>query len=218
MADASRSLAEGRSPEPLPEEGSAELVALARSFNEMAAQLEQAREAERSFLLSVSHELKTPLTAIRGYAEGLADGAVSPDEAVAIIRREADRLERLVRDLLELARMNRSEFSVDRLQIDLALVAREAVGRFEAEARTCGVALEAVAGAPAPAEGDHDRALQVVSNLVENALRSTPPGGSVRVRAEPGLLAVEDTGLGLPADDLPHAFERFYLIRPPRGR
>ena len=89
VAEASRSLAEGVSPDPVPVEGSAELALLATSFNEMAEQLQKAREAERNFLLSVSHELKTPLTAIRGYAEALEDGAVPPEEAAATIREEA---------------------------------------------------------------------------------------------------------------------------------
>ncbi|MDQ3822452.1 MAG: HAMP domain-containing histidine kinase, partial [Actinomycetota bacterium] len=171
----------------------------------------RAREAERSFLLSVSHELKTPLTAIRGYAEAVAEGAIAPDEAAETIVREAARLERLVRDLLDLARMNKSEFSVHAEPIDLAAAAREAVGRYDAQARTFGVALEASADGAAPAIGDADRAIQVVSNLVENALRVTPPGGTVRVVAEPGKLVVEDTGPGLQPDELPRAFERFYL-------
>ncbi len=219
VAEASRSLAEGRSPEPVPLGGSAELAVLAQTFNDMAAQLNQAREAEKNFLLSVSHELKTPLAAIRGYAEGLEDGVFTSDEASATIREESRRLERLVRDLLDLARMNRREFVVHHERIDLGQAAREVTRRYEAEARTAGVELEPVADGPAPAIADPDRVLQVVSNLVENALRSTPAGGSVRVRAEPGLLSVEDTGVGLPPEDLPHTFERFYLYdRSPDGR
>jgi signal transduction histidine kinase len=212
VAEAARSLAAGSSPEPVPAEGSAELALLAESFNDMAVQLAKAKEAEQSFLLSVSHELKTPLTAIRGYAEGLKEGVVTIDEAAETIRLESYRLERLVRDLLDLARMNRSEFTVDREPVDLGDAAREVVRRFESQARTFEVALEAVADAgAATAEGDFDRVLQVLSNLVENALRSTPAGGSVRIVAEPGSLTVTDTGTGLPADDLPRAFERFYL-------
>ncbi|HSL65198.1 MAG TPA: HAMP domain-containing sensor histidine kinase, partial [Gaiellaceae bacterium] len=164
-----------------------------------------------SFLLSVSHELKTPLTAIRGYAEGLAEGAVPVDEAADTVAREASRLERLVGDLLDLARMNRSEFSVRREPVDLAVAAREVVRRYEPQARSFGVELEAVADGTAPALGDGDRVLQVASNLVENALRLTPRGGSVRVVAERGVLAVEDTGPGLRPEELPRAFERFYL-------
>jgi two-component system sensor histidine kinase BaeS len=219
VADASRSLAEGVSPDPVPLGGSAELAMLAQTFNDMAAQLNQAREAEKNFLLSISHELKTPLAAIRGYAEGLEDGVFSPEEATEIIREEARRLERLVRDLLDLARMNRREFVVHRERVDLRDVAREVARRYEADARAAGVELEAVAELPAPAFADQDRVLQVVSNLVENALRSTPAGGSVRVLAQPGTLVVEDTGVGLAPEDLPHTFERFYLHdRNPDGR
>jgi signal transduction histidine kinase len=177
----------------------------------MAAQLHRAREAERNFLLSVSHELKTPLAAIRGYAEGLEEGVFTSDEAAETIREEARRLERLVRDLLDLARMNRREFVVHHERIDLGHVAREVTRRYEAEARAAGVELECVSDGPAPAIADPDRALQVVSNLVENALRSTPAGGRVRVQAEAGMLIVEDTGVGLARDDVERAFERFYL-------
>jgi two-component system OmpR family sensor kinase len=211
VADASRSLAAERSLAPLPVEGPSELAQLASSFNEMAAQLARARAAERQFLLSVSHELKTPLTAIRGYAEALAEEALPLDEAAETIRLEAARLERLVHDLLDLARMNKSEFGVRREPVDLAVAAREAVRRYEAQARNYGVALEAAVDGAAPAVGDGDRVLQVISNLVENALRVTPAGGSVRVVAEPGVVAVEDSGPGLKADELPRAFDRFFL-------
>jgi len=210
VADATRSLAADEHHEPLPQEGTSEVALLAKAFNEMAQQLAASREAERNFLLSVSHELKTPLTAIRGYAEGLADGAFDADEAAHTIGVEAGRLERLVRDLLDLARMNRSEFSVRNEPVDLAEVAREAVRRHEAAAKQFGVAL-AAAGDETWVEGDEDRLLQVASNLVENALRETPAGGRVMVSAEPGRLSVADTDPGINADDLPHAFERFYL-------
>src|SRR5205807_7626354 len=103
------------------------------------------------------------------------------------------------------------EFVVHHERIDLGQVAREVARRYEAEARAADVELECVADGPAPAIADPDRALQVVSNLVENALRSTPAGGTVRVRAETGRLVVEDTGVGLAPEDLPHTFERFYL-------
>jgi two-component system, OmpR family, sensor kinase len=211
VVDATHSLAEERDPEPVPIEGAYEIARLARAFNEMAEQLARARAAEKQFLLSVSHELKTPLTAIRGYAEGVADGAFDTSEAVETISIEAARLERLVRDLLDLARINRTDFSIHRERIDLATIAREAVRRYEAQAREFGVTLEAFAPAPAPAIGDPDRMLQVTSNLVENALRLTPRGGVVRIAAAPATLTVEDTGPGLKHEDLPRAFERFYL-------
>ena len=211
IAAAARSLTRGTHPEPVPVEGAAEIATLAVAFNELAAQLRRAQEAERNFLLSVSHELKTPLTAIRGYAEAVEDGAVDAREAAATVASEARRLERLVHDLLDLARMNRTDFSVHNTEIDLAEVAEDVVRRYQQAAETFGVELHAVADGPAPAIGDADRVLQVVSNLVENALRLTPPGGEVRVLAAAGVLRVEDTGPGLAEADTERAFERFYL-------
>jgi two-component system sensor histidine kinase BaeS len=211
IAAAARTLARGAHPEPVPVEGATEIATLAGAFNELATQLQQAQEAERNFLLSVSHELKTPLTAIRGYAEAVEDGAIDPRDAAATVASEARRLERLVKDLLDLARMNRTDFSVHNTEIDLAEVAEDAVRRYGKQAHSFGVALWAVTESSAPAIADADRVLQVVSNLVENALRLTPAGGEVRVVAEPGLLRVEDTGPGLAEADTERAFERFYL-------
>jgi signal transduction histidine kinase len=210
VSDATRQLASEQEFTPLPTEGSAELSSLAIAFNDMAKQLTASRDAERNFLLSVSHELKTPLTAIRGYAEGLSEGVFAPDEAGRTILVEARRLERLVRDLLDLARMNRHTFSVGREPVDLADVAREAVARHESSARQFGVALTSE-GADAWVEADADRVLQIASNLVENALRETPRGGSVTVRAAGRRLSVTDTGPGIASEDLPHAFDRFFL-------
>lgn len=210
VAAATRALAADESHEPLSTRGTTELASLAEAFNQMTEQLAAARQAERDFLLSVSHELKTPLTAIRGYSEGLADGAFEADEAARVISLEASRLERLVRDLLDLARMNRSEFSVRSEPVDVAEIAREAVRRHEAAAREFGVGLTSE-GAETWVEADPDRLLQVTSNLVENALRETPVGGAVTVRAEPYRLLVSDTGTGIKPEDVTHAFERFYL-------
>jgi len=211
IAAAARTLTRGTHPDPVPVEGATEIATLAVAFNDLAVQLRQAQEAERSFLLSVSHELKTPLTAIRGYAEAVEDGAVDPREAAATVALEARRLERLVHDLLDLARMHRTDFSVLNTEIDLAEVADDAVRRYQQQAESFGVGLHALGDARAPAIADADRVLQVVSNLVENALRLTPPGGEVRVVATPGVLRVEDTGPGLAEPDTEHAFERFYL-------
>jgi two-component system sensor histidine kinase BaeS len=211
VAEAARSLAQGTHPEPVPVEGAAEIATLAQAFNALAEQLRRAQEAERDFLLSVSHELKTPLTSIRGYAEAVEDGAVDPREAASVVSAEARRLERLVRDLLDLARMHKTDFSVLNTEIDLGEIAQDAARRYQPQAEAFGVSLLALADGAAPAVGDADRVLQVVSNLVENALRLTPPGGEVRVVAGPGVLRVEDTGPGLADDDRDRAFERFYL-------
>jgi two-component system OmpR family sensor kinase len=212
VALATRRLASGESHEPIPEGGAEELEQLAAGFNHMADELAKARDAERAFLLSVSHELKTPLTAIRGHAEALSEEVLTPIEAGGVIVREATRLERLVRDLLDLARLNhRRGFSVERRELDLREVVQETALRYESQARVYDIELVATAEPGASALADHDRVLQVLSNLVENALRITPPGGSVSVSAEPGRLVVSDTGPGLDEDELPRAFDRFYL-------
>jgi two-component system OmpR family sensor kinase len=211
VAEASRDLAAGNHEEPLLERGAQEVVQLAASFNHMAAELDRAREAEQAFLLSVSHELKTPLAAIKGHAEALVDDVIPAEEAGEVIGREATRLERLVQDLLDLARLRARRFSARSGDIDLATVVGEIGRRYEEKARSLGIELSTAADGALPARGDHDRLLQVVSNLVENALRVTPAGGRVAVGVEGTALVIEDTGPGLDPEDLPQAFERFHL-------
>jgi len=211
VAAASRRLAEGESPEPLPVEGSTELRQLSTAFNDLSDELRRAQDAERAFLLSVSHELKTPLTAIRGHAEGLADGVVTAERAGEVIEREAHRLERLIRDLLDLARLRRRSFDVTPTPVDLGDVAGEALSRHGLQAQAYGVNLELRVEPPAGAIADAGRTLQALSNLVENAIRCTPKGGTVEIVASSGRLAVIDDGPGLEPGDLERAFERFYL-------
>jgi len=219
VAAASAVLAEGDRPEPIPEQGPAELAIMARSFNRMSERLGEAEEAQRTFVASVSHELKTPLTSLEGYGELLADGAVPAAEAGPVILAETARLERLVGDLLDSARLQQSSFSVKHEPVSLRRVVDEVARRYAAAARAYDVGLRTDAHAVGVAESDQslivladeDRLLQVVSNLVENALRCTPAGGSVTVRTVSRSISVEDTGPGLTPEDLEHAFERFYL-------
>ena len=217
VARASSRLAAGESPQQLPIAGARELRELAQSFNTMAGQLTRARGAERSFLLSVSHELKTPLTAIRGYAEGLEEGVLTPRHAVKVIRTEAARLERLIADLLQLARLNRQRFDIHPRTVDLVEIARDSAARHAARARELGIQLHLEEGSTALANADPDRLLQALSNLVENALRCTPPGGRITLSAAAGKLTVTDTGPGIARDEIPRAFERFFLYRRHNG-
>jgi signal transduction histidine kinase len=213
LARATERVAAGEPGVEVPVQGEDELAGLGRSFNAMSAELARARESQRRFLESVSHELKTPLTSIRGYAEALREGAVAPAEGGRVVAAEANRLERLVSDLLDLARLGREGFAVERRPVDLAAVSGTAVQRHLPQARALGVTLSAGAGNGdgAWAVGDEGRLLQATSNLIENALRLTPAGGAVTVSARPGEIVVADTGPGLGAEDLPHAFDRFYL-------
>ncbi|WP_354697779.1 hypothetical protein DSM112329_03419 [Paraconexibacter sp. AEG42_29] len=211
VSRAAGEVAAGRTDLAVPETGPAEFQQLGRSFNAMVADLHQARDAERRFLTSVSHELKTPLTAVRGYAEAIGDGTIPSAQAAAVIGQEAARLERLVADLLDLARLRQADFTVARERIDLAPIVVDAVARHALAADALGVTLVAEAAGPAPAIGDTGRMLQVVSNLIENAVRVAAAPGTVTVTARPGRIDVRDDGPGLTPDELPHAFERFWL-------
>ncbi len=211
LAGATERLAAGESGVTVPITGQDELAGLGRAFNHMSHELAGARESQRGFLESVSHELKTPLTSIRGYAEALEDGAVPAAEGGRVIAGEAGRLERLVFDLVDLARFGRAGFAVRHDRVDLAAVARAAVDRHNPRARELGVELSTPGAGPAWGLGDEDRLMQAVSNLIENALRLTPAGGSVIVAAGEGTISVRDTGPGLEPEDLPRAFDRFYL-------
>jgi two-component system sensor histidine kinase BaeS len=204
-----------------------ELVALADTLNAMAAELERAHGAEHAFLLSVSHDLRTPLTSIRGYAEALADGTLDDGDdearrrAATVIGAEARRLERLVGDLLDLSRLDAREFTLHPRPCDAAAVVQDAADGFAPAARDLGIALHVERGAPVAADVDPDRLGQVVANLVENALKYAVARVDVAARADgAGRLAVvvADDGPGIPAEDLPRVFDRLYTVRAAPGR
>jgi two-component system sensor histidine kinase BaeS len=196
----------------------AEIADLKEAFGGMVADLRNAREHEKAFLMSVSHELRTPLTAIRGYGEALADGTATDASAAGeVVARESVRLDRLVQDLLDLARLEAGEFSIHPQSVDLADVASSAVEALRPTAFENGVGLTLHANGTAPAHTDPDRVHQMIANLVENAVRVTPEGGTVTVEVSEDAIAVADDGPGMDAVDLDHAFERFYLWRKYKG-
>lgn len=201
-----------------------ELIDLGKSIDGMAEQLESARGLERAFLLSVSHDLRTPLTSIRGYAEALAHGAAETPEqrvrAAEIIEAEARRLERLVADLLELARLDTHQFSLTPRPIDARAVVAASVDGFRPSAQDLGVALECPPGPPIPVDADPERLGQIVANLMENALKYAVAEVSVEVYATNGTvrLRVDDDGPGIPPADMPRVFDRLYTARAAPGR
>jgi two-component system sensor histidine kinase BaeS len=190
----------------------------------MADELETARGHERAFLLSISHDLRTPLTSIKGYAEAMADGVIdsAPDRARAanVIAAEARRLERLVADLLDLARLDAHEFSLSPQQVDAREVVGSTVQGFAPAAQAWGVQLQLNPGAPVPAESDPERLAQIVANLVENALKYAKGSVVVDIASRNGHVEVrvDDDGPGIPSDDRERVFERLYTARTAAGR
>ncbi|MEM9466911.1 MAG: HAMP domain-containing sensor histidine kinase [Actinomycetota bacterium] len=196
--------------------GAADEVAdLVESVNTMAENLHRSKALERHFLMSVSHDLRTPLTSIKGYAEALADGAVDDAaRAGSVIESEANRLERLVGDLLLLARLERTDFPLDVQRVDLnGVVDATGVG-LRRGASERGITLTSrVPDAASWAEVDADRYAQIVGNLVSNALRFATREVVVTLWTAEGRhhLAVGDDGPGIADEDLPHVFERLYV-------
>jgi two-component system sensor histidine kinase BaeS len=192
-----------------------ELSELSSSINQMAGTLQRSRGLEQQFLLSVSHDLRTPLTSIRGYAEALADGTATDAQAAsAVILTEARRLERLVGDLLDLARLESRQFTLHETPLDLAGLVQRGVAAFEQEAHVADVELDLVVpDHPIAVRADPDRLAQVLANLLENALKYASHRIEIAVHdggTEPRL-EVADDGDGIAAEDLPHVFERLYV-------
>jgi signal transduction histidine kinase len=201
-----------------------ELGSLANAINAMANDLDVARGHERAFLLSVSHDLRTPLTSIRGYAEAIADGTVQGMDAriraADVISSESRRLERLVADLLDLARLDAHQFSLHPAPIDARPVVSDAVEAFQPAADEIGVDLVMVGDDSVTVVTDPQRLAQIVANLVENALKFATSRVNVGLGnvGDTVELHVDDDGPGITPGDLPHVFERLYTSRTVPGR
>jgi two-component system sensor histidine kinase BaeS len=227
-AGQARALAGGQRDVRLTPAGPREVTELAVDLNALAAALADSEGRQREFLLSVSHELRTPLTAVRGFAEALADGVTTGDDARAagiVVGREAARLQRLVDDLLDLARLRADSFRLELADGDLTALLQDTAGAWRRRCADVGVPLlvDAPAG-PVVVRTDAARVRQVLDGLAENALRLLPAGRPLvlALHAEPGaaVLAVRDGGPGLTDDDLDVAFsrgvlhERYREVRP----
>jgi len=195
-----------------------EVGQLTDRFREMTQKLDEAQRRERNFLMVISHELRTPVTAIRGHVdalrEGLAEDAEARDASLAVIRAETDRLARLVRDVLDLARMEAHQFTFEEEEVELRRLVEQAYQSFTEEARRRGIEYECSFSADPVISTDGDRVLQVVSNLLDNAFAWTPDGGRVALElaAENGKIAVSvsDSGPGIGPAEQERIFRPFW--------
>jgi two-component system, OmpR family, sensor kinase len=218
LTDASERMSLGDYAQRVPVEGAEELAELASSFNRMASETQRSRQVLRDFVANVSHELKTPLTAIRGFVQALSDGTVSSDEdrakALGIMDAEARRLQGLVAQLLDLSRMEAGQIAMAKEDVDLAELLRRALDIFTLRAEEKNVTLAARVTGDAVVTGDPDRLEQLLGNLLDNAIKYAPPGGQVVAalwrNGQSASLSVTDNGPGIPDAQLPVVFERFY--------
>ena len=198
--------------------GGGEIGHLADRFREMTSRLAEAEELERNFLMSVSHELRTPLTAIRGHVAALREGVVNDPESIdaslEIVAEEAERLGRLVGDVLDLAKLDAHRFTVLTEEVDMGRVLERAYSTFSEEARQRGIEYTSEAESAPVIVSDGDRVLQIISNLLSNAFRWTPDGGRIDLALQTanGTVTVDvaDSGPGIPADARERIFRPFW--------
>ena len=224
LAASAERVAQGHYGERVPVVGADELAQLGAAFNAMATSLESAEERRRRLLNDVAHELRTPLATIEGYLEALADGVVLPGEkAWAVMQTESRRLRRLVDDLQKVSKAEERQLDLRLSRVSPAALVDTALAAALPAYAEKGVVLERSAGGKTPdVRADPDRIGEVLANLLDNALRHTPPGGRVTVaadRSDHGLaLTVTDTGEGIASEHLERVFERFYRADPARAR
>jgi signal transduction histidine kinase len=201
-----------------------EVGQLAAAFNRMSQELDNLEASRRDLVANVSHELKTPITAIRAHLENLLDGVEEPNpETVQIMLTQSERLGRLVEQLLDLSKLESGEVPLRREPVSLAPLVARVMSEIEVARSDRDVDVQSALPEDLPAiEADAERVHQVIFNLVDNAVRFTPGGGEVRIEAHRHNGAVEvsvaDTGVGIPAESLPRLFERFYRVDHARAR
>jgi signal transduction histidine kinase len=198
--------------------GGSEIEQLSTRFGEMASRLAESEELSRNFLMSVSHELRTPLTAIRGHVSALRDGVFEDEDArrrsLDVVAEEGTRLERLVGDVLDLAKLDARRFALLREEVDMRVVCERAHAAFATAADARGVELELAIDGDAVLVTDGDRILQIVSNLLANAIQWTPEGGTVGLALSTSdndvVVTVTDTGPGIPPEEQERIFRPFW--------
>ncbi|MBC8171204.1 MAG: HAMP domain-containing histidine kinase [Anaerolineae bacterium] len=222
LAKATRAVAQGDYEHKVIIEGPPEIRAVAESFNLMIGEVRNTQQSQRDFLVNVSHDLKTPLTSIQGYSQAIMDGAVKDqNQAAAIIHDEAGRLNRMVSELTELARLQVGGVKMQISAINVGQIVGSIAGRLAMVAASKHIMLHTDIQSVPLIAGDGDRLAQVFTNLISNAINYTPEGGTIWVRVSPDrggvAIGIRDNGIGIPQAELPRIFERFYQVDKTRG-
>ncbi|MBN8654503.1 MAG: HAMP domain-containing histidine kinase [Anaerolineae bacterium] len=210
---------------PVVEAGPYEVQELTRAFNSMAARVQASQKSQREFVANVSHEMKTPLTSIQGFAQALLDGTANTQEsqqkAAQVIYNESERMHRMVLDLLDLAKLDAGTADMNMSPVNMRVLLNSIAEKFTPQSQRAGVKIETdIPSDLPPLIADGDRMAQVFTNLIDNALKFTPRGGAITLRAftdaDKMIASVIDTGVGIPEEDLPFIFQRFYQADPAR--
>lgn len=223
LTSASRQLAEGDLGYRVPERGGDPVAAMSRSFNEMAKALQRSEERQRKMVANVAHELRTPLSNMRAYLEGLSDGVILPEpQLFASLQEEALLQQRIIDDLRRNSTADSTTLTYHKAELDLAVLVQACRLAQLPAAQVAGITLTATTSGPVPVYGDPDRLRQVIANMVSNALRYTPREGRVEIRAwhdgDQASIQVSDTGTGIAEEDLPKVFDRLWRADSARSR
>jgi two-component system sensor histidine kinase ResE len=205
-------------------EGPREVQELIRGFNGMSTRIKAAQQSQRQFVANVSHELKTPITIIQGFAQAMLDGTAdtleSEKQAARVIFDESGRMHRLVVNLLDLARLDSGTFDLKHESVDVDLLLQHVVERFTPQSNKRRVIIEFSPSKLPLIYGDSDRLSQVFTNLLDNALKYSPEGGRIIIRAAVDTnrmrVDITDTGAGISSEQLPFIFDRFFQVDPSR--
>ncbi len=223
MAQAAHAMAVGKFT-PLKVQGPSEVQEVSRAFNEMAQRVQASQQSQRDFIANVSHDLKTPLTSIQGFSQAILDGTANQPEdlkkAAQIIHSEAERMNRMVLELLEIARLDARIIDFEHAPLDLSILIDQVAAQFAPQASQKEISIRTNLPLSVKITGDKDRLAQVFTNLVDNALKFSPPGSEIQINVEVKNQYVEvqvcDRGPGIPDADLERIFDRFYQVEKSR--
>ncbi|TYS54418.1 HAMP domain-containing protein [Sutcliffiella horikoshii] len=222
MEKVAKDIAQGDFSKRLSITGEDEMASLGRSINTMTSNLDEVDRNRREFLGNVSHELRTPISYLKGYSEALDEGIISIEKFAKTVKKETDRMDRLVHDLLDLAQLEGDSYPMNKEPVILAELVKEVLDRFRLKLDDKNLIAEVQLDEGVVVNGDYGRLDQVIDNLLSNAIKFSANNRTIRISVVEvktmGILKLEDEGIGIPEEDVPYIFERFYRVEKARTR